>query len=695
VLFALLSGIGLDTNAYAATEAVSASAQPTGSIVITGTRTNRAAALEPYAIEVIDREQLERELPRTVPEALNRLPGVLVQKTASGHGSPYIRGFTGNRTLLVIDGIRYNNATFRDGANEYFAQIDSFTLSQVELIAGPSSALYGSEAVGGVINLTTRSSGLFEESGAFATGEQVVRFSSGDGSVVSRSAIGFGQGGAWGFRGGVTLRDYGDIRAADIGSLPYTGYNEYAFDARLDVVLSERWTATANHQLLDQSAVPRTHSTVFSIPFAGTTIGTDVLREKDHHRNLTYLKLAGDLANAAVGTVELTLAHQSRNEIERRVLGTRARIDQGFDSDMLSLSAVATSQVGRAELTYGLDLSREKIDSARRDTDPASGLLIERLQGPIGDLARFDQAGVFVRGVHSLSDAFSLDASVRITLIDVSVGQFADPVTGQAIAFDSNWSNLSGSVRGRWSREGHTLWTGYSRSFRAPNVADISRFGRSRTNEVEVASLALEPETFDTFELAYRYRSDRVQAGLTAYSTMLNDYIATVPTGRLRNGLVEVSKRNAAKGHIHGVELSLSASLGGGVNLDGNATWLRGRLTTPTAADSVEQPISRIQPLMANLAVSWEEDGSWIQAALTIAGRADQLSSGDLLDTQRIPPGGTPGYALLNIGGGFELVEGVTITLALNNLLDEAYRTHGSGNNEPGRHLISSLHMRF
>ena len=140
-------------------------------IVITGTRADRTLDEEPYPVEVVTLEILQRELPRTVPEALRSLPGVLVQKTASGHGSPYIRGFTGNRTLLVIDGIRYNNATYRDGANEYFAQVDQFTLAQIELVSGPASALYGSEAVGGTIVLTSRPSAMLEKDGEYLEGE--------------------------------------------------------------------------------------------------------------------------------------------------------------------------------------------------------------------------------------------------------------------------------------------------------------------------------------------------------------------------------------------------------------------------------------------------------------------------------------------------------------------------------------------
>ncbi len=666
-----------------------------GSIVITGTRSNRELEQESYAIQVIDQEELDRDLPRTVPEALDQLSGVLVQKTASGHGSPYIRGFTGNRTLLVIDGVRYNNATFRDGANEYFAQIDSFALSQIELISGPSSALYGSEAVGGVLNLATRRSGIFDNPNGFVGGEQSIRVSSGDHSLVSRSEIDVGRGGAWGLRAGVTLRDYGDVRAAELGSLPNTGYDEQAVNARLDIALGPDWLLTVNHQSLWQDDVPRTHSTIFSVPFAGTSIGSDLLREKDHERSLTYLKLRGGTQSPWLRAIEITASIQSRSEDEQRLRGDALRIDQGFDSDLFALSAVATAELGKTELSYGIDLSRENVGSARTDTDTLTGTITPRLQGPVGDDARYDQAGLFVRAVHELTPTLALDASLRGSLVNTSIGRFADPTTGLAIAFEGDWSNLSGSLRLQWQRDQHTVWGGYSRSFRAPNIADISRFGRSRSTEIEVASLNLVPETFDTFELGYRFQSDAVQGGANVYTTSLNNYIATLPTGQIREGLTEVAKQNAASGHISGVEAWLTAELGAGFSIDGNATWLRGRLTAPSVTGLVEEPISRIQPLTGNLAVRWERNLLWAAAELQAVARADELSSGDLLDTQRIPPGGTPSYTLLNLRGGTEIGQGLTLTLSLNNLLDQAYRAHGSGSNEPGRHVIAGVRLQF
>ena len=109
----------------------------------------------------------------------------------------------------------------------------------------------------------------------------------------------------------------------------------------------------------------------------------------------------------------------------------------------------------------------------------------------------------------------------------------------------------------------------------------------------------------------------------------------------------------------------------------------------------MREPISRIQPLIANLALAWERGEHWLRAEMQWADKAYELSSGDLLDRERIPPGGTPSYILLGLRGGMQIAEGLELTAAIENLLDEAWRPHGSGNNEPGRHVTAGLHLTF
>src|SRR5512137_1384276 len=124
------------------------------SIIVTASRLPIRAFDVPamaYLLSAADVQGLYQS--RTLPEALGEVPGVLVQKTSNGQGSPFIRGFTGFRNVLLIDGIRLNNSVFRDGPNQYWNTVDTFAASRIEVLKGPASVLYGSDAIGGAVNV--------------------------------------------------------------------------------------------------------------------------------------------------------------------------------------------------------------------------------------------------------------------------------------------------------------------------------------------------------------------------------------------------------------------------------------------------------------------------------------------------------------------------------------------------------------
>jgi hemoglobin/transferrin/lactoferrin receptor protein len=150
-IFCNLCLLMVAVNAFAAPAAAVAE-----TVVVTGAARGAATVEAPYTVNVVSRAQLARKLVRTLPEALSETQGVLVQKTAHGQGSPFLRGFTGYRTLTLIDGVRYNNSVYRDGPNEYFSLIDFNAMERLELLSGPAAVLYGSDAVGGTLNLQTR-----------------------------------------------------------------------------------------------------------------------------------------------------------------------------------------------------------------------------------------------------------------------------------------------------------------------------------------------------------------------------------------------------------------------------------------------------------------------------------------------------------------------------------------------------------
>ena len=128
------------------------------------------------------------------------------------------------------------------------------------------------------------------------------------------------------------------------------------------------------------------------------------------------------------------------------------------------------------------------------------------------------------------------------------------------------------------------------------------------------------------------------------------------------------------------------------LTLSGHLTWQDGETTTPTfiGGPTADAPVSRLSPLTGSVALRYESPDQrwWIECRVSAAARQDQLSARDERDTQRIPPGGTPGYLVASIRGGFQVTDYLEVNAALENITDEDYRIHGSGVNQPGINAI-------
>ncbi|GAA6152269.1 TonB-dependent receptor [Pseudoteredinibacter isoporae] len=663
------------------------------------TAVRQQATLEdlPYASYSVNEDSLKQA--RSLPESLAGLPGVSIQKTANGHGSPFIRGFTGYRTLALIDGVRYNNSVYRDGPSEYFGLIDSQSLAGLELINGPASVLYGSDAIGGTLNLHSKPPEAFDGDGFSQSFRQQLRWSSAENSLRSRSEIELGEGGGWGLLAGFSYKDFGNIEAADLGRLPTSGYREHSYDLHYKKQINEQWQLQALYQNLHQDDVWRTHSTVYAKPFAGTQSGSDLHRSKDQQRRLAYIKLIGETESHWLERTEITLSQQEWLEFGQRQRSDEQWIMERFDSRMSGLDIQLHSQRGNHTFTYGLDVYRDIVDSGRQEFDNQSQLTQERIQGPVGDDSRFSQGGVYAQWQSPIADDWQWQMGSRYTWVRASIGRFENPESGLAASYAQQWNNVSSSLKVLWQPQAASWqgWFGLSQAFRAPNIADLSRFGTSRSNETEVAAVNLNPERFLTGEASFRWSNldaDRgAQWQINAFYTDITDYISSTPTGRIVKGQIEVSKANSSNGHMHGMELSGQWRFNQHWQLSANSSWVHGEQSLPTV--SSDQYFSRTMPFSGSLALTWNHQGHTVEVALRHSRKADHLSPADREDTQRIPPGGTPAFTLLDIRSEHPLGHLGNWYLDLNNLTDEAYRCHGSGINEPGRGISLGVDIRW
>jgi hemoglobin/transferrin/lactoferrin receptor protein len=230
-------------------------------------------------------------------------------------------------------------------------------------------------------------------------------------------------------------------------------------------------------------------------------------------------------------------------------------------------------------------------------------------------------------------------------------------------------------------------------------LSDLTRFDIAASGEVETPAPNLDPEHFTTYEAGLKFDHERGSAQVAYYYTDIDGMIIRAPTGNTVNGLNEVTKRNAGDGYVHGVELSGEVWLHPQWQAHAAFTWMEGRVDGyPTSAPTQqEEPVSRLMPMTLQLGLLWEHSTRkfWVEGLCTWADEQDQLSAADRRDTQRIPPGGTPGYAVGTLRCGWRPCRNGSLTFAVENISNEDYRIHGSGLNEPGRNFIIAGELRF
>ncbi|HHX97669.1 MAG: TonB-dependent receptor [Kiritimatiellia bacterium] len=672
-------------------------------VVVTALRMETALAGVPGTVHVVGREALQDVAPRTTPDAFRGLPSVMVQKTGYGQGSPYLRGFTGFRTLMMVDGIRLNNSTFRDGPNQYWNTVDPWSVARYEAVMGPASVLYGSDAVGGAVNALSFAPPDWSGQAVWER-TLAARVATADESLQARAGVRGRATEQLGFAAGVTWKKFNDVRGGgDVGRQRHTGYDEWDFDLRADYQFASGVTLTLAHQQVAQDDAWRSHSTVYGIDWKGLRAGNDQKRSYDQERALTYLRLADEERAGAVGAYRLTLSRQAQDERLHRLRADGRRDESGVDVTTwgAALELESPSVLGR--WVYGVDVAHDEVDSFGRRYKADGSLNKVDAQGPVADDARYDLIGVFVQDtVELFGGAVEVTPGVRYTYAAMDAERVYDPVSGDVGSRSDDWDSVVGSLRllaPLGAERSHVVYGGLSQGFRAPNLSDLTRLDVARSDEIETPVDNLEPERFVSAELGARYDDGRRSVEIAGYYTWIEDLIVRAPTGEIVDELREVTKKNAGEGYVAGVEVTLGWQVADDWHLRLSGSWMEGKVDAyPTSEPvAVRDYISRLMPLTGQAAVRWQPMGQpfWLEAVVDAAEKATRLSADDKRDGQRIPPGGTPGYAVLTLRGGMTVRDDLRLTVALENVADEDYRIHGSGVNEPGRNLVVQAEWTF
>lgn len=669
-------------------------------MVVTATRSERDSFEVPYSTWLISEEDIARRLPRTLPDALRETPGLMIQRTSHGQGSPFLRGLTGFRTLLLVDGVRLNNSAFRDGPNQYWGTVDPLTIESLDVVLGPSSVLYGSDALGGTVVAHTRSRDSWEP-GGHCDQRLFLRYATAEDALVARAEVEGNIGERFGWLMGVSPKEFGDLRGGEkIGRQPHTGYHER--DGDLKLIWSPRenleWTLAVQH--VSQTRAPRTHATRYAKSWHGTTAGTDRKRDFDQARDLVYLQCLWSPTAAFVDRGWFSLSWQRQAETENQIRRDRRRTVQGLDVDTVGLSTQLESPSPIGRLTWGLEYARDGVDSFRRDYRANGTLDRVRPRGPVADSASYDLLGGYVQDAIPLADRWEAILGARFTWARAQAGD-VDPDPTDAVLVEpvsESWTNVVGSARvSHRAGEHWNLYAGVSQGFRAPNLSDLTRFDIALSGETELPTDDLDPEHAVSYEIGAKARYSTVEGALSCSYMTIDDFILRF---RPDPAVAEVRKKNFGDGQVQSVEAAMRWRFHPRWALEGGMSWTENRIDQldPTEGNRRRrQPIQMMPPLGAALGLRWTsaEGRTEVGGTVQLTGSQDRYSGLDKLNTQRVPPGGLPGVTTLTLQASHLIRENLRGTLSIENLTNRDYRTMGSGVNEAGTNLIVGVDWRF
>lgn len=676
----LAQGLSAATDAD---EEVRRSARMLDQIQVTATRQAESAFDVPVATTVLNREHIDRSAPQVVMDLLHGEPGTYVQQTTPGQGVVIVRGLKGSEVLHLVDGFRLNTAFFRNAPNQYMALVDSQNLDGIEVVRGPSGTLYGSDAMGGVVQLFSESP-RFRGQDLQMGGRLRGIYASADQSMLARASAAMGTE-DWSFTTGVTYQDVDNLRVGGGDELPFSGFIARAGNAKLVWRAAQDHEFTLQTQYLKQPSTPRHDELVPG--FNQTRPNSALFLFEPQARQFAQARWRWDARSDLFDGLELQFGRQKVIDDRRsRDFGTVNEDREQNSSELYGLTAQMHKALGAHQLTWGAEWYQDEVRSFRDRLNINTGIVSAR-PSRFPDGSTMDSFALYLADDLRLSERTNVYAGLRWSRADVVM-----PATAAGPGVDISPKDVSGHLGWRFRvSESVNLVSNYGRGFRAPNIFDLGTFGDRPSNRFNVPNTDLDSETVDTLDFGVKWSQEQFEAELIGYVSRYNDKITSVLTGEVtETGRLVTQSRNIVGLDLWGFESALrwypSEALEGYLT----ATYTRG----DESFEGSKGAADRIPPLFGKLGAIWALDSRWsVEAYSFYAVRQDRLSVRDRVDP-RINPDGTAGWVTLNARVDFRLSDALRLSLRAENIGDVRYREHGTGLDEPGRNVIAIVDWR-
>lgn len=683
-------------------------------------------------IIVIKAKNIKALMPQTTADALIQNGSVFVQKSQMGGGSPSIRGFEGNKVLLVVDGVRMNNAIYRGGHLQNILSVDPNSLERMEIFNGPGSVIYGSDALGGVIHLFTTTPRLAQDSGYYLRSSGFLRASSANKENTFHGDINYGKE-KWALFTSFTFANFGDLQLGKNNSFYrndsafghkdfyairlngndtffanlnprnqlYTGYSQFDLVQKVLLKQSKKVSHLFNLQYSKTSDVPRydrlTEMNGAVPKYAEWFYGPQVRAFASYQLQLKNAKWYEN------GTVTTAYQNVKESRYTRRYKSKNLGANKE-NLNIISLNADFSKQVKhRHELRYGAEYFYNIVESVGSSTNIETNTTTPDItRYPNG--STYSTAGLYLTDRLELNEKLILSFGGRLSYFDLksSFDQTYFPFN------DLKVSQSNSSVIGHLGAvvkpsEKLRLVAQMSTGFRNPNVDDMSKTFEQTSTSVVLPNTGLGPEQVFSQELGFDYYiSKKYWIDFRAFNTEYSNAIVVKDAtyngndSILYNGVMAKVRKsvNIASARIYGFSSSINLKFSKYLSAKANISYTYGRDNTESTAVT---PLDHIPPVFASAFLGYER-GAWsVIASCLYNGKKDikdYSNSGE--DNQKYAPYyGTPAWYTVNLKSAYTYRQKWIIRGGVENILNKNYRYFASGVSAAGRNFILSLGYRI
>ena len=714
-------------------------------------KTNRIAE----QIAVVSSKEIQKISPQTSADLLATIPGIKVQKSQFGGGSPVIRGMESNRVLLVVDGVRMNNAIYRKGHLQSSISVAPNMLDKTEVVFGPSSVLYGSDALGGVIHYYTKTPKLSAEEEVKS--QFFSRFSSVNQEITSHvsAELRFSN---WASLTSISFSNFGDLQSGsrrshgfkDWGKVFYysenrygnytenptvnprpevlknTGYHQTDFLQKFFIPLSKNTDLKINLQYSTSSNIPRFDRLIEfknnSLKFAEWNYGPQnrflLSSQFLIHPNKKWLESGS-----------ITGAYQQIKE--SRIQRKFGSLDRSYREELVNVFSVngdfsvSLTQDKKRVLSYGFEFTYNDVISK------SFGKTLQVSNGQInGSSSGFKvQSRYPDGGSNYLSSsayiAYRQDLNSKTTL---NTGLRFTNTTLHALWLDQTFihlpeTNITAVNSAVTATIGYVYRPGknwqlnsvVSSGFRSPNIDDIGRV-REKSGNISIPNIHVNPEFAYNVEIGLQkyFNDKKFRVGANVYYSLLDNYIQrdfvyntdgskkqVQFDGEFGNAITNQNKGTA---YVFGYTLSYLGKISSTINSSGFITYTKGRTY------DTKEPMSSIPPLFGRVEINYKKDKIEFGAALKFNSKKDieDFNITEGIDNHDLTPiidpnaildsdkyYGSPSWMTIGLTSNYLLSDTFSIQARLDNIFDEHYIEFASGISAPGRNASISFVANF